>query len=128
MFESNAEVTTPAGSQITVALESCSLIDLEQLKSEIEDEIEHRSVDAKKTAALRARELAASVGMTLDELIGMATSGKSKRQDGRSEGKGIPKYRNPENAEQTWTGKGKRPRWILTQIEQGRALEDFKIQ
>ncbi|MDS4040030.1 MAG: H-NS histone family protein [Candidatus Competibacter sp.] len=25
---------------------------------------------------------------------------------------GIPKYRNPENPEQTWTGRGKKPGWL----------------
>ncbi len=34
-------------------------------------------------------------------------------------------YRNPANAEQTWAGRGKRPRWLTEMLEQGRQLAEF---
>src|SRR5215218_6876526 len=37
------------------------------------------------------------------------------------------KYRNPENAEQTWTGRGLKPRWMKGAIEAGKSIEDFRI-
>ncbi|MFO1421641.1 MAG: H-NS histone family protein [Candidatus Competibacteraceae bacterium] len=36
---------------------------------------------------------------------------------------GIPKYRNPENPEQTWTGRGKKPGWLKLAADP----EDFRI-
>lgn len=39
-----------------------------------------------------------------------------------------PKYRNPANAEQTWTGRGKRPRWVEEAIAQGTSLEELLIK
>ena len=38
-----------------------------------------------------------------------------------------PRYRNPENPEQTWTGRGKQPEWLYQQIANGKSLEDFLI-
>lgn len=38
-----------------------------------------------------------------------------------------PRYRNPENPEQTWTGRGKQPEWLYQQIATGKNLDDFLI-
>jgi len=38
-----------------------------------------------------------------------------------------PKYRNPENPMQIWSGRGKQPRWLGPQIQAGRQLDDFLI-
>lgn len=35
-----------------------------------------------------------------------------KKAAGGTRGKVAPKYRNPANAEQTWTGRGKAPLWV----------------
>ena len=34
---------------------------------------------------------------------------------------------NKNNAEETWTGRGKQPRWLVAEIEKGAKLEDFLI-
>jgi DNA-binding protein H-NS len=38
----------------------------------------------------------------------------------------LPKYRNPLTSE-TWSGRGKQPRWLVAAIKTGRKMEDFKI-
>ena len=38
----------------------------------------------------------------------------------------LPKYRNPQTSE-TWSGRGKRPRWLVAAIKTGRKIEDFEI-
>lgn len=42
-------------------------------------------------------------------------------------GKVAPKYRNPLNTSQIWSGRGMKPRWLVEQISQGRTLDDFLI-
>ncbi|MBB4200391.1 hypothetical protein CCR94_18100 [Rhodoblastus sphagnicola] len=42
-------------------------------------------------------------------------------------GKLPPKYRNDSAAGETWTGRGKRPRWLVEAVKLGRNLEDFRI-
>lgn len=44
--------------------------------------------------------------------------------------KGIkvkPKYRNPADRTETWTGRGLRPRWLTAAMKGGKKLEDFAI-
>lgn len=41
--------------------------------------------------------------------------------------KGDPKYRDPANPFNTWSGKGKRPDWLRKYIEEGRNLSEFEI-
>lgn len=38
-----------------------------------------------------------------------------------------PKYRNPDNAAEIWTGKGKPPNWFKTAIEKGKDKEAMLI-
>lgn len=38
----------------------------------------------------------------------------------------LPKYRNPLTAE-TWSGRGKQPRWLVAAMKTGRKIEDFEI-
>ena len=47
---------------------------------------------------------------------------------GKKAGKRVaPKYRNPADAEQTWSGRGRKPRWFLDQIAAGKTPEDLAI-
>src|SRR5277367_5993189 len=38
----------------------------------------------------------------------------------------LPKYRNP-NTSETWSGRGKLPRWLVAAMKSGRKLEEFRI-
>ena len=40
----------------------------------------------------------------------------------------LPKYFNPDQPSETWSGRGKRPRWLVAQLKSGRRVEDFRIQ
>jgi DNA-binding protein H-NS len=46
---------------------------------------------------------------------------------GDKRGKVAPKYRNPENPSETWTGRGLRPRWLAAALKTGKKLADFQI-
>ncbi len=45
----------------------------------------------------------------------------------RGKTKVAPKYRHPEDSSVTWTGRGRKPKWILELLEQGKTLEDLEI-
>ena len=38
-----------------------------------------------------------------------------------------PKFRNPKDPSETWSGRGKQPRWISELLVSGRNLEKFRI-
>jgi DNA-binding protein H-NS len=39
-----------------------------------------------------------------------------------------PKYQNPNNPSETWSGRGKQPRWLSPQLRAGERLDDFLIR
>jgi DNA-binding protein H-NS len=39
-----------------------------------------------------------------------------------------PKYKNPEEPFETWSGRGKKPRWLSALLKSGKKLDDFLIQ
>lgn len=49
-----------------------------------------------------------------------------RKRGGLVEGAG-PRYRNPDNPAETWSGKGKRPSWVETALANGKSLENLAI-
>jgi DNA-binding protein H-NS len=39
----------------------------------------------------------------------------------------LPKYFNPLAPSETWSGRGKRPRWLVAALETGHRLDEFEI-
>ena|ERR1700686_5421003 len=39
----------------------------------------------------------------------------------------LPKYSNPSAPLETWSGRGKQPRWVVAALRSGQKLEDFRI-
>lgn len=79
---------------------------------------------------------AKAAGYTIAELFGGAATVRSVKgarkartsTKGRKLGKVAPKYRNPANAKETWSGRGKHPRWMAALIKKGKKAEDFLIR
>jgi len=41
--------------------------------------------------------------------------------------KGGPAYRNPSNSAETWTGRGRQPKWVREALASGTRLEEMLI-
>ena len=39
----------------------------------------------------------------------------------------LPKYCNPQAPSQKWSGRGKRPKWVIAALEAGQGLDDLRI-
>jgi DNA-binding protein H-NS len=57
-------------------------------------------------------------GFTVGELFGSAR---------KTRGTAEITYRDPENSENTWTGRGRRPHWLNERLENGETLDQFAI-
>lgn len=101
-------------------LDEMSRKDLLQLQAEVEKALKRAEKRDKREALRAAEQAAAEFGYPLDELLGAAPSGAAG-------GKLPPKYRNPANPDQTWSGRGRRPRWIVDAQKQGRQISEFEI-
>lgn len=103
-----------------IDLSKLSLEELQALARDIEQEIIARRETERERVLAQMRELAASVGLSLEELL--------KQERGRERAR-VPatsiRFRHPENTALTWSGRGKRPRWIIEWLASGRTLEDL---
>lgn len=81
-----------------------------------------------KEKATKLREkinaLVKAEGFGLDEVLG-GRAGSGAR--GKARGKVKPKYRNPADPSQTWSGRGKRPRWFHAALSAGKKEKDLLI-
>lgn len=75
--------------------------------------------------------LLANAGLTLDEVYPKrgrksASSPRSVNGKGATGSKSVvaPKYRNPDNATQTWSGRGKRPLWFVEALKKRGVTEE----
>ncbi|WP_322513902.1 H-NS histone family protein [Rhodopseudomonas palustris] len=51
-----------------------------------------------------------------------------KRPSRRKYPKVVPKYFNPSEPNETWSGRGKKPRWLALALQEGHVLEELKIK
>ena len=59
---------------------------------------------------------------------GKAPTAKKAAKKAGTTRKVAPKYRNPANAKETWSGRGKQPRWLAELVKKGKKPEDFLIR
>ena len=62
-----------------------------------------------------------------DRLRKLAFRENLSRRERRPYPKVVPKYRNPKNCSEVWSGRGKMPRWLTAELKSGKKLEDFLI-
>lgn len=100
-------------------LDRLSIEELRTLRKDVDRAIssfEQRRRDAARAAA---EDAVRAHGLKLSDLVGASP---------RAKGKGAsPKYANPENASETWSGRGRRPAWVTAALDAGRSLEDLLL-
>jgi len=99
-------------------LTAMSLPELQSLQKKVAKAIEKQQSRDRKKALAAIEATARDLGYSLSELTG------GKKASGS---KGMPKYANPANPEQTWTGKGRRPAWVNEALQSGKNLDDLAI-
>jgi DNA-binding protein H-NS len=86
----------------------------ERLQQAIADKrIEHAAATKEQLRAM-----AEKAGFDLNELFG-------KRRGKR--GPSSIKYRNTKDTSQTWTGRGRKPNWLVDAVKKGAKLDNFAL-
>jgi DNA-binding protein H-NS len=104
-----------------------SKIDLPELR-ELEIELNQllKRVAHEKVARARERieQLAEEVGLPISEIVANVplSSRKRVRRPARK------KYCNPEAPTVTWTGKGRKPKWVVEHLAKGGQLSELLIR
>ena len=108
-------------------LKSMTRKELEKLKVNVEKALAKLAEKDKKAALAAAQKAAASHGFSLAELTGGVGSKPARARKTGPKRTSAPKYKNPADPTQTWTGKGRQPEWFKTAIKAGTSPDAMEI-
>ncbi|SMC29715.1 DNA-binding protein H-NS [Andreprevotia lacus DSM 23236] len=106
-------------------LSGYTLPELFQLQKDIDREIANRKVTDKHNLLVELQNLAAAKGFSLNEVLGIESGKKLGGKKAAVAGKA--QFRNPADANQTWSGRGRKPQWALDWINAGKSIDDLRI-
>lgn len=96
-------------------IQKASYKELVEARDAIDATLSKRRAEVKRKIA----ELATGSGFEITELFG-------GKRGGRKAASG-PKYRNSKDTSQTWTGRGRKPNWLVEAVKQGAKLQSFEV-
>ncbi|MDU8927764.1 H-NS histone family protein [Alisedimentitalea sp. MJ-SS2] len=105
-------------------LNAMTLAELKSLEKKLAKAISRFEMREKKKALAMLKAKAKEMGFSLDEL---AAEAAAQPETVRPRKKVAPKYANPMDLTQTWTGRGRRPAWVKDALEAGKSLDDLTI-
>lgn len=98
-------------------LEDLSVSELDKLRNNIDYALNNRRQAELIKIRKKIEELVENSGFSLQEVLNVRPTRKTV----------APKYRNPNNPEKTWTGRGRRPAWVEESFAKGLSLDDLAI-
>lgn len=102
---------------MTIDLSELSLPELHDLIANAQQALVTKQKQERKAVIAEMQALAESVGITLNVLEGA----KATRNQV------APKYRNPDQPAQTWSGRGVKPRWLAALVNAGHDPQEYLI-
>ncbi len=102
-----------------INLNEMSLKELKDLQSQVAKAIGSFEDRKKKHALAELEEKAREMGFSLAELTGASVP--------RKRAPASAKYANPANSSETWSGRGRKPRWFDAALKSGKRPEDMAI-
>lgn len=100
-------------------LSKLSVVDLRALQDQVNKQLKVAAQQDLAKAREEIQAIAQRAGISLQELVKGAARKKS--------GKVAVQYRNPANADQQWTGRGRQPKWVKEWLEAGKALDALRV-
>lgn len=116
-------------------LAKLSLTELRRLQSRVETEIRRRSDSARRDLLKKVQKMAAEEGLSLSDLLGSAPSAGEEKQSStkrktkasaKKNGASPAKYRHPENPAIGWSGRGRKPQWVIDWLAQDKPLAELQ--
>lgn len=110
--------------ELPIDLTTMSSKELSDLRSDVETALKEAVVREKAQARMAAEKAAAEFGFSLTDVLG---GGDATRRKSDDKPVSPPKYRNPADPAQTWTGRGRKPAWFNDAMANGASPEDLEI-
>jgi len=98
--------------------------DLVKLRNELDTSIDNRREEEKQQLLWDIREKITERGFSMTEIFSRDEIIKHLK----SRSPVFLKYHNPDNPEQKWSGRGRKPNWVIALLEQGRSLDELLIE
>jgi len=102
-----------------IDLEALSLKELKQLQKDVDAAVTEFKDRERRRALAEVEAFARERGLSAADLTELSSR--------RTRKSAPPKYANPADPSQTWTGRGRRPRWIEAALASGKSLDDMTI-
>ena len=110
----------------TENIESMTEAELRELIRNAEEALDRLVARRARSTLKEAKRMAAEVGFELTfTKIGKVGGKKEKPSTGRA--KVVPKYRNPDNPDELWSGRGRQPKWVQAALAGGETLAGLAI-
>ena len=103
-----------------INVDKMSLKDLMELELKVKKAIAVAKDRERAELKSKIEQMATESGFSVNELFASGRGGPKGRTI-------APKYANPDNAGETWTGRGRKPKWLVAKMDKGAELEDFLI-
>lgn len=100
-------------------LSKMTMDDLKSLKKDVERAISDFAKRQRAEAMKEIQAVAKKHGLSVEDIVG----GKGKPRASKT----PAKYRNPGDASQEWSGRGRQPAWYKAAIEAGKKPESMEI-
>ena len=100
-------------------LDKLSYAELLDLQERVRVALVNRKAAQAREVKEKLQALASKSGFSLSELFGGKRGGRK--------GTVAVKYRNPKVSSQTWTGRGRKPNWLVDAVKKGAKLESFRV-
>ena len=110
-----------------INLKKLSLAELDRLAKRIAREIKSKEARNKKDARQALEKVAKEYGVSIEDIVSGAKKTKKTKGKAKPRAKAAPKYRNPDDAAQTWSGRGRRPEWYKAALAAGKSEKDLAI-
>lgn len=102
-------------------LQNLDLGDFQKLQDMLAEAEKLRKKQDFEKVCLSVKEIIDNSPFSAEEVLEALSKGKVKK-------KALPKYQNIEDSSQTWTGRGRKPAWLVEALESGKELESFLIE
>jgi DNA-binding protein H-NS len=115
---------------VSIDLKSMSRKELEKHLAEVKKALQSAQARDRREAKRAAEKAVAEFGLSLSDITeeGKPQPKQKKTKQKSPARKSKPKYANPTDPTQTWTGKGRQPNWFKNELDKGTPAERMEIK
>ena len=112
------------GTNRTFDFDAMSVDDLWQLYEKLSQVLSIRLTSEKRELEKRLAQLRREKELRVSESAAINAAPRERRKYPRV----FPKYQNPNEPSETWSGRGKQPRWLTAALKTGHTIDEFVIR